>query len=62
MTNPDPELFFEGNLFLSVFERTSAPHDQRRAVASAYRIVNAGDFFVLRGISRNFDDRAAKYL
>ena len=37
VTNPNPELFFFKAVIVSVFGRRSAPHDQRRAVASAYR-------------------------
>ena len=37
VTNPDPELFFLKAVIVSVFERRSAPHEQRRAVASAFR-------------------------
>ena len=37
VSNPDPELFFLKAVIVSVFERRSAPHDQRRAVASAFR-------------------------
>ena len=35
VTNPHPELFFKA-VIVSVLERRSAPHDQRRVAASAY--------------------------
>ena len=37
VTNPNPELFFLKAVIVSVFKRRSAPHDPRRAVASAFR-------------------------
>ena len=60
VTNPQLELFLK-SVIVSVFERRSAPADQRRAVASAFRSLTLRSLLLGR-IQQKFDDRAAKYL
>ena len=50
-TNPDP--FFLKAVIISVFERRSAPHDQRRVVASAFRFIDADDVHHVDAICRS---------
>ena len=58
---PRPRAVFRGLYFECVFERRSAPSDQRHAVASAFLSLTL-IFFRLERDQQKFDDRAVVHL